>query len=243
MIRLNPFRIFGAILVYSIALADSPPVTVPPGTLNAVSGEVSINGIPVNSISEQVRAAPEAREIIRTRQGMAEILLNPGSFLRLNTASELTLETDRAPEIRATLLKGEALVETLDAGAALIMEQDGVSAVLRHPGLYEFNKKRSTIGVYAGQVRLKKADKQLTANAGFGIRTSGFLVFPTSPDPANALYLWSRSRSQQLSRESRVFAQESSGVTPSTGPQWHWDPWSRSYTFLSASGFVTVPFG
>jgi hypothetical protein len=243
MIRLNLFRIVPAMLVYSIALADPPAVPAQPGTLNAINGEISINGIPVNSIIGEARAAPEARQIIRTGQGMAEILLNPGSFLRLGKASELTLETEGTPEIRATLLKGEALVEILDADAALTMEQNGVTALLQTPGLYEFNEKRSIIAVYAGQARLNKADKQLTASAGFGVRRRRFLVFPTHPDPGNALFLWSRSRSQQLSSESRVSAQENNGATRSIGPQWHWDPWSGSYTFLSASGFVTGPFG
>ena len=173
---------------------------------------------------------------------MAEILLSPGSFLRLGKASELTLETEGTPEIRATLLKGEALVEVLDADAALTMEQNGITTILWNPGLYEFNEKQSLIAIYAGQARLNKADKQLTASAGFGVRTRRFLVFPTRPDPGNALFLWSRSRSQQLSSESRVSAQENNGAR-SIGPQWHWDPWSGSYTFLSASGFVTGPFG
>jgi hypothetical protein len=103
MIRLNPFRIVPAMLVYSIALADPPTVPAQPGTLNAINGEVSINGIPVNSIGRELRVAPEARQIIRTGQGMAEILLNPGSFLRLSKVSELTLETQGTREIRVTL--------------------------------------------------------------------------------------------------------------------------------------------
>jgi len=243
MIRLNPFRIVPAMLVYSIALADPPTVPAQPGTLNAINGEVSINGIPVNSISGEPRVAPEARQIIRTGQGMAEILLNPGSFLRLRKASELTLETDGTPEIRATLLKGEALIEVLDADAALTIKQNGVITILWNPGLYEFNENQSLIAIYAGQARLNKAHKQLAASAGFGVRTRRFLVFPTRPDPGNTLFLWSRSRSQQLSSESRLSAQKNNGATRSIGPQWRWDPWSGSYTFLSASGFVTGPFG
>ena len=176
---------------------------------------------------------------------MAEILLSPGSVLRIGKSSELTLRLELGrPEIRATLLrKGEALVEILDADAALTMEQNDVTAILRNPGLYGFNEKRSLIAVYAGQARLNKDDQQLVATAGLGVETRRFLVFPTRPDPGSALFLWSRSRSEQLSSESRASAQEYTGAARSFGPQWHWDPWSASYTFLSASGFVTGPFG
>jgi hypothetical protein len=174
---------------------------------------------------------------------MAEILLSPGSVLRLGTASELTLETAGTPGVRARLRRGEALLEVLATSAVLTMEQNGVTAMVRNPGVYEFNQKRSVIAVYAGEARLNKDGQRLVANAGFGVGTRHFRVFQTSPDRGNALFSWSRSRSEQLSSESRSSAQENTGAARPRGPQWHWDPWSASYTFLSASGFVTGPFG
>lgn len=241
---LNVFRLFPATLICSIAMAASPPSagSPGPGTLNAVTGEVSIDGVPLNPISA-VRATMEGGRIIRTGEGMAEILLSPGSLLRLGKASELKLAMAGTPGIKAELRRGEALLEVLDAGAPLAMEQSGVTATVGKPGLYEFNQKRSLIAVYAGEARLNKEGKQLVANAGFAVRTRGFRVSRASPDPGGGLFLWSRSRSEQLSSESRASAQENSGAAPALGPQWHWDPWSASYTFLSASGFVTGPFG
>ena len=244
LVRLNLFGLIPAILGCSIATRAAPPSagSARPGTLNAITGEVSINGVPVDPMN----AAPitiESGRRIRTGQGMVEILLSPGSFLRLGKASELTLETDGTREIRAWLQRGEALVEVLDAGAALTMEQNGVTAIVRNPGLYEFNQKRSIVAVYAGQARFNKDDQQLIATAGLGVGTRRFRVFRTSPDPGNALLSWSRSRSEQLSGESRLSAQDNRGAARSRGPRWLWDPWSASYTFLSASGFVTGPFG
>jgi hypothetical protein len=207
--------------------------------LNAITGEVSINGAQVNPISG---VTLEDGRILRTGQGMAEILLSPGSVLRLGKSSELTLEAAGTPRIMAQLRKGEALLEVLADGATLTMEQNGVTAMVRNPGLYDFNQKRSVIAVYAGEARLNKDGQQLFANAGFGVGTRHLRVFPASPDRDSALFSWSRSRSEQLSSESRASAQESTAAR-SPGPQWHWDPWSASYTFLSASGFVTGPFG
>ncbi len=244
MLKWNLLGFIPAILVYSIAVAAAQPSagSARPGTLNAITGEVSINGVPVNPIN----AAPvtiEGGRRIRTGQGMAEILLSPGSLLRLGKASELTLETAGTREITAKLSNGEALVEVLDAGAVLIMEQNGVTTIVRTPGLYEFNEKRSVIAVYAGEARLNKDDKRLLATAGVGVWTRRFRVFRISPDPGSTLFSWSRNRSEQLASESRLCAQENNGAARSHGPQWHWDPWSASYTFLSASGFVTGPFG
>jgi len=207
-----------------------------------MTGEVSINGVPVNPI-DTASVTIEVGRRIRTGQGMAEILLSPGSFLRLGKASELTLETVGTREIRARLQRGEALVEALDSGAGLTIEQSGVTAIVRNPGLYEFNQKRSIVAVYAGRARLNKDDQEFVATAGIGVGTSHFRVFRTSPDPGNTLLSWSRSRSERLSWASRLSAQENSGGARSLGPRWLWDPWSASYTFLSASGFVIGPFG
>ncbi len=233
-----------AILGCSIAMRAAPPSarSAGPGTLNAITGEVSINGVSVNPIN----AAPvtiEGRRRIRTGQGMAEILLNPGSFLRLGKAGELTLQTAETPEIEVRLRRGEALLEVLDPAPALRIEQNGVTTIVGNPGLYEFSQERSIVAVYAGEARVNKDGKQLMANAGFGVGTRRFRVFPTNPDPSNALFSWSRIRSEQLSSESLTSAQENTGSARVRGPQWHWDPWSASYTFLSASGFVTGPFG
>src|SRR5665213_1228637 len=233
-----------AILIFSIALTATAwgAVSARPGTVNAIIGQVSINGAQINPISGAPVTLEDGR-ILRTGQGMAEILLSPGSVLRLGKSSELKLGTAGTRGIMAQLRKGEALLEVLATGAALTLEQNGVTAMVRNPGLYEFNQKRSVIAVYAGEARLNKDGQQLVANAGFGVGTRHFRVSPASPDRESALFSWSGSRSEQLSSESRASAQDNTRATRSPGPQWHWDPWSSSYTFLSASGFVTGPFG
>jgi hypothetical protein len=182
----------------------------------------------------------EAGGALQTGQGMAEVLLSPGIFVRLGARSDFTLETSGTSAIKCKLAKGEALVEVVEASPALTIQQNGVSARLRRPGLYEFNEKRALIAVYVGESLLNKDGRQLVANTGTGVGARGFRVFRTSPDPGSALFSWSRSRAEQLSNESRVSGPV---AAQSNGPQWHWDRWSASYTFLSASGFVTGPFG
>ena len=243
MDRMLILKLVLAIPIFSIAMPAAAPSagSARPGTLNAIAGEVSINRVPVNAI----RGIPIALEggVIRTARGMAEILLSPGIVLRLGNASELTLETAGKPEVRVRLRRGEALLEVLDAGGALTIEQNGVTTAVQDSGLYEFDQKRSVIAVYAGEAGLNKDGQRLVLHAGFSVGTHRFRVFPASPDRGNALFAWSRSRSEQLSSESQASAQDNTGAARSPGPRWHWDPWSASYTFLSASGFVTGPFG
>src|ERR1019366_5809981 len=130
MCRRLRLKLIPVIPILSIVMAAAPPnaESARPGTLNAIAGEVSINGVPVNPISGP-SIALEGGGVIRTGQGMAEILLSPGSVLRLGTASELTLETAGTPGVRARLRRGEALLEVLATSAVLTMEQNGVTAM------------------------------------------------------------------------------------------------------------------
>ena len=226
--------------VWGMPLPSAAPAQ--PGTLNAITGEVWLNATRVNSASSSLGRL-EAGGTLKTGKGMAEILLSPGSFLRLGARSEFTLENRGTLEIRGKLTQGEALLEVVEANSALAMELNGMSARPRKPGLYNVSEKRALIAVYAGESQLNKDDKQLVVDTGGGVGTRRFRVFRTSPDPGSELFAWSRSRAEQLSNESRASVQENTGAAQLTGPQWHWDPWAASYTFLCTSGFVTGPFG
>jgi hypothetical protein len=205
-----------AMLTGAFVLAGPPQV----GMVNAFTGRVGV----------------DRGKSFNTEEGMAELLLSPGSFLRLGNHSQLTIEIRLKTEISVRLRKGEALLEVLDLQAPLVLEQDSVTIVVLKPGLYDFNATRGTIAVYAGEVRLINDGKQSVAGAGFGVKKS--------PHTATPLFAWSRTRSQQLSSESAAAAQSyAGGAAKPHGSEWFWDPWAASYTYLSASGVVTGPFG
>src|ERR1019366_4217305 len=242
----KPSPAANAVLIQAVLLLSGPLFAVsgsPGGILNSFEGEVWMNGVPVSPIHSGT-AAPQVGREIRTGEGMAELLLTPGSFLRLGNRSELTLNDMSMPEVRARLGNGEALLEVLSLRTPIILEQDGATAVIRKPGLYNFNAKRSLIAVYSGELQVDKGGKRVIVGKGFGARTRRLREAQTKPDPGNPLYSWSKIRDEQLSSESAASAQTYPGGAGGWhGPAWYWNPWSASYTFLSASGFVTGPFG
>jgi hypothetical protein len=215
--------------------------SIPPlGLLNAVKGEVSVNGVPVSA----GRTTLAVGGVIRTGNGMAELLLNPGSFLRLGDGAELILKAAGGSDIHAKLTHGEALLEVLDPQTPIFLEQNRVIAVVRRPGLYDFDEKHAAFAVYDGEAVVSKDNRQMTLDKGLGVSAHGFHKIRTIPHPGSMLLSWSNSRSGQLSSESAASAQAWPGSPGSwSGPAWYWNAWSGSYTFLSASGFVTSPFG
>jgi hypothetical protein len=175
---------------------------------------------------------------------MAELLLTPGSFLRLGNHSELTLEEVETTGIRVVLRSGEALIEVLDLNIPIAVRQNGVTAIVNRPGLFEFDVKRAFIVVYDGTAQIGNNETQIIAGKGFGVRIRSLHEFHARPKPDNKLFSWSSLRSEQLSSESAASAQAYPvGVGGWHGPAWYWNPWSASYTYLSASGAVTGPFG
>jgi hypothetical protein len=175
---------------------------------------------------------------------MAELLLTPGSFLRIGNQSDLILESANSAGVRLRLLKGEALIEVLDKQPSIFVEQSGAVAAFQNPGLYTFNARRREMAVYAGEARISRNGIQRTAGADQGVKLRSFREFPVKPDPPNALWAWSNFRSKQLSGESAASA-KSSGISSGEprSSSWLWDPWAGSYTWVSASGAVTGPFG
>jgi len=187
-----------------------------PGMLNSLTGEVWINGVPVGQIGAG-RTALGIGHTIKTGEGMAELLLTPGSFLRLGNRSDLTLEAVATSEVRVRLWNGESLLEVLDLQTPIFVEQNGATAVVRNSGLYEFDEKRGVIAIYAGEARISRNNKQIIGRKGFAVRARSVREFLANPDPGSTLFSWSSLRSEQLSSESAAAAQAYPGVVG----EWH----------------------
>jgi hypothetical protein len=202
-----------------------------------------MNGIPAGPIAAG-RITLESGQAIKTGEGMAELLLTPGSFLRLGDHSELTLEAAGTSEIRVRLRTGESLLELLDLHAPIVLEQNGVTIVVRKPGLYDFDDKRGLTMIYDGEAQLSRNNKRIVARKGFAVRARSLREFPANRDPGSPLFSWSSLRSEQLSSESEASSLAyPGGAGKQHGSAWYWNPWSASYTWISSSGVVTGPFG
>ena len=215
----------------------------PAGTLNSFEGTVRVNGAPLQPLNSRAQTL-EVGRVLKTDQGMAELLLVPGAFLRLGERSALTFEAIGTTDVRARLDSGEALVEVIALPGPIVLEQDGVRAVIRKPGLYEFDQKHSMISVYGGEAQFSKGGYQTIVGQGFSVSSRHLRKYAVSPTPGDPLFSWSKVRSEELSDESAASAQTFPGGAGSwRSPDWYRIPWADSYTFLSASGTVAGPFG
>ncbi len=83
--------------LFALALPLMAAVTPAPGTLNSVQGALSVNGRAVDADAIG-GAAVRSGDVLRTGDGMAEVLVGRGSILRAGPSSQIVfgaLQPDR----------------------------------------------------------------------------------------------------------------------------------------------------
>src|SRR3984893_9272334 len=98
---------------------------------------------------------------LRTEDGRAEILLSPGSFLRVSENSAIRMVSNRLTDTKIELLQGEALIEKVDEtkdkaaamvkGNAITLLYKGTTVSLVKSGVYVFNAEPGSLRVYEGE--------------------------------------------------------------------------------------------
>lgn len=226
-------------------IQNQAPQALPgPGTLNYVEGALSLDGNPL-SRNDVGNTEMAAGQVLRTHEGKAEILLNPGIYLRLDDHSAVKMLTPDITPTRVELLRGRAAVEVdqlLKQNVVQVVDH-GVTTQLVKTGYYEFNANTGTVKVFKGQAEVEyannkwakvKGDHEMALMQDVHNREAKF-----HPDPAeDQLMQWSKLRSQYLAEANNQIAGEYAGAYPG----WYWDPYMWDYTFLGPYGFYS-PFG
>lgn len=100
-----------AFLLGAAPLAWAKPARMPmPGSLNSVQGLVTFDGhspLTRTMRGERLRTG----QAIRTQHGKAELLLTPGSFLRIGDNSEARMLSPSLENTSVKLVRGTALLD------------------------------------------------------------------------------------------------------------------------------------
>jgi hypothetical protein len=217
------------------------------GMIHHLEGDATLAG---ERITVAPGRFPEVREgaTLRTGRGRAEVLLNPGVFLRLDENSEFQMISNRLDDTYVTILHGGALVEVVEvAKHNKITVRVGEARIqpLKH-GLYHIDADARELRVFDGKAlaslggasmklgrgRVAQLDPALQV-AKFNRKTTGYL------------HAWSRNRSAliaQANMNSSLSAARS-GVRRRGVSAWSWYPALGVFTFIPASGRVYSPFG
>lgn len=221
------------------------------GGVNAVSGQVMVKraGQAPQLLTSQDDLA--SGDVVNTGLGsQAEILLNPGTYLRLAEQSEFEMVDNSLDNLLVKLNKGSAIIEATGPGEVqlripIITEQQrmtivraGIYRINVRPGITELfvRKGRMALGGDRDEI-IKSGKKVIFSSAGQSIAK----LEKTEKDQFDD---WSKLRGQTLARANeRLSARTLNGYLSSSAwgrfnarfgrwGLWTWSPYASCYTFL-----------
>jgi hypothetical protein len=234
-------------LAGSLAAAGQNVISARAGLIQHVEGRVLLDGTPVEVGYTQF---PEVKEnqVLKTEDGRAEVLLSPGSFIRMGENSALRMVSTRLTDIRLETLAGSSLIEVaeLPKETSLSVTIANHTVSFRKNGLYRFDLDPSVVRVYDGEVLVSDGQQTLTLKKGRKVELDSKVMVADKFDPkvGDELYRWAAHRAAYVSMANIASAKSIHDRGMAWGASgWYWNPWYQMFTFIPFRGSYMSPFG
>jgi hypothetical protein len=208
-------------------------VSAKAGLVNFVDGQANVH------MHEQI---PAGKLIETGPAGHVEVLLNPGSFLRLGENSSAIFESVDLTNISVRLVSGSALMEAgdIDKRTPIRVMTGSLKVSVVSSGTYRFSG--DTAAVLDG--KLRTADGSITVKKGQQI-TDDAGQYEQSKVPLVASYddleVWSHQRSGAVARANALAYNGQTGAVfypyGFNGSAWMYSPYLSGFTFIPRSGY------
>ena len=199
------------------------------GGVNAVTGRAAVHA-PGNTDWQQLTSQDDLDrgDVVRTGlDGRVEMLLNPGSYLRVGENSEFELTDNSLENLEVRLVRGTAIVEVTGADdtellinittphARMAIVRRGLYRVNVVPGdLTELIVRKGRVMLDGNHTKIKGGNKVVFSDNSFSVAKLG------KGDP-DLLDSWSKTRAQTLARaNSRITARQVNSLVASYGDSW-----------------------
>jgi hypothetical protein len=208
--------------------------------LHVADGEVFLAEKQVEMLPS---AFPEIKEgqVLRTGEGRVEVLLAPGTFLRMGEDGAFKMLNNRLSDTRLLLEKGSVLIESMDLldGNYMTIAVGDVIVNPQKEGLYQIDVNPLRVRVYTGEVRVSGGGQAMIVKAGRELLPAGaqWASAKFDENDTNALYRWARRRSEYHAK-ANITAARSAGNGLTSGNM------RGSWIYNSYMGMMTwLPYG
>jgi hypothetical protein len=242
---------------------DKYLISAKAGGINFVSGNVTVLRKGMKSqeaVTDQDNL--ESGDVVTTGMGgRVEVLLNPGSYMRVAENSEFEMTNTALDNLRVRILKGSVIIEVVgtdDTKVSLDILTPQTSAKIIKRGLYRFNVLQSgATEVLVRKGRALVGPSALVVKSGnmISISRNGMSeVAKIDKRAQDSLELWSRERAEYLASINRRMPPASTIIDYSTdvwanntydryNGRWVYDPRRNCYVFLPGRGGASSPYG
>jgi len=205
------------------------------------------------SLGTQMR---DGDQLITEADSRAEILLNPGSYLRLDEKTEVRAVNTVMAEARFEVIKGAAIVEvgTIDKKTPFeIVTPQGIVSIAKE-GIYRFDVKGAAtlVSVRKGELFLGTRDQLLAKTATkighdkfvrlTGTGTAAPQIAKLDQNTFDSFDEWSFQRAEMLVAANYSVLRRSR-TSGALAYGWIYDPFYNCYTFIPGRGYLNSPYG
>jgi hypothetical protein len=195
-----------------------------------------------------------------TTTGRAELLLTPGSVLRLNNDSEVRAVNTALDETRFELVSGSAIVEIaeIDKKNPLQIDTPQGSLSIAKKSLIRLDARanETIVSVRQGEIYLGGRDRfqakgAVKVDRGNIVRLTGAREVANRPEIAkldkdvavDAFDEWSFQRADMLAQANYAALRSTRSSSNSLAYGWLYDPFFNCYTYIPGSGIFYSPYG
>ncbi len=188
------------------AVADKYTISAKAGGVNFIEGDVTVARKEGRSGVLLRRDQLEVGDRVSTgANGKAEILLNPGSYIRLGSNTTFQFLTTSLDDLRVRLDGGTAMFEVFAANEFQVtVETANGSVSLVETGVYKVDVPQNglaTIAVFDGKAQLSGPQANLVKKGRSStIGSANVAVAKFDRDERGELVAWSKSRSKDLAK-------------------------------------------
>ncbi len=221
------------------------------GLIHYTEGQVFLGDSAVQAKAGQFPQV-KGQNVLRTEEGRAEVLLNPGAFLRIGESSSIRMVSEKITNARLELLSGSVVVEIVEPlkGSAVTIDYRDAAVSIVKRGIYRLDSNPATLRVSDGEALVLAGDRQIVVKKGSMLPFDGaWVTRKFDADETDSLDRWSGRRAEYLamanvSAARTVQRQSRSSFTGgwlSSG--WAWNPYYGMFSFVPYRGSSSSPYG
>ena len=220
------------------------------GGVNFVSGDVSRVGVDAGRLLkyDNVRVG---QHVLTGENGRIEVLMNPGSYIRVGPNSEFSFESVALDDLRASLNRGSAIFEVYatDRFQVIVTTPSG-AVTIADSGVYRFDLDESgngSLAVVKGKAKIAGRTDVIKEGREVQLGSTALAVKFDKKLTTDELSMWSRDRSKELAKATSSLSASAMNTTLlssfTSGRFGLWDSFGVWVFDASHSGYCFLPFG
>jgi hypothetical protein len=214
--------------VLEAALLMQLVVSVKAGLVNHVQGDVNVKEMETARVNRPIRTGTD---------GYVEVLLRPGSFLRLGETSEAVIDDADLARVKVTVTRGPAVIEVVEISSEfpITVTTGNLTTKIVSSGIYRFQDGTATVI----QGKLQTINPRLTYEKGWEVFfKDSYRARKAAKIQVTSLDVYSQARSAEIARANYSLASSLSGPsTYSVYDVWLFSQQFGMYTFIPHAGF------